>query len=128
MQYKTEVGKSFGYNTQIKDLTIVTKPSYYYLTSTIYPLEFLDDLSTSVLNTDGRSSHKDDLGVQRFNQDTTSTSFTDISGTLKVALKVYEYSRTEEDIDKVQGSISSVTGVLRLLLLSSTMKVENTLT
>ena len=128
MQYKTEVGKSFGYNTQIKDLTIVTKPSYYYLTSTIYPLEFLDDLSTSVLNTDGRSSHKDDLGVQRFNQDTTSTSFTDITGTLKVALKVYEYSRTEEDIDKVQGSISSVTGVLRLLLLSSTMKVENTLT
>lgn len=128
MQYKTEVGKSFGYNTQIKDLTIVTKPSYYYLTSTIYPLEFLDDLSTSVLNTDGRSSHKDDLGVQRFNQDTTSTSFTDISGTLKVALKVYEYSRTEEDIDKVQGSVSSVTGVLRLLLLSSTMKVENTLT
>lgn len=128
MQYKTEVGKSFGYNTQTKDLTIITKPSYYYLTSTIYPLEFLDNLSTSVLNVDGRSSHKDDLGVQRFNQDTTNTSFTSISGTLKVSLKVYEYSKNETDIDKVQNSVSNVTGILRLLLLTSVIKEENTKT
>lgn len=125
MQFKTEVGKSFGFTTQIKDLTVVSKPNYLYLTSTIYPTELIEELYTKSINVGGRSNTADDLGVYRFNQDGTKPSISQITGTLKVALKVYNYSRNEEEIDKVNLNVSNISAILREVLIQYQIKEDN---
>lgn len=125
MQFKTEVGKSFGLTTQIKDLTIVSKPSYLYLTSSIYPTEVIEKLYTETINLNGRSNTSDDLGIYKFNQDNSRANITSITGTLKVALIVYNYFRTEEDIDKLDVGVSNITAILREVLLNYSIKEDN---
>lgn len=125
MEPKSTVGKSFGYTTQIKDITVISKPSLFYLTSAIYPLEFIDNLISNTEGITGRSNTADDLGIYRFNQDTMKASVTDISGTLKVALKVYTTYKGEQDTDKLIGSITNISGILREVLLKYNINFEN---
>lgn len=125
MEPQSNIGKSFGYTTQIKDLTVISKPSFFYLTSAIYPLEFIDSVISKSEEITGRSNTSDDLGVYRFNQDNVKTNITQISGTLKVALKVYSYYKGEQDIDKVLSNVTDVTGILREVLLRYNINFEN---
>ena len=107
---------------QIKDLSITTVPSFFYLTSTLYPLEFIDNISTEFSSMDGRVGHKDNLGVQRYNQDNIKQSFTEVQGTLKVALKVYNHYLNTIVTDSVSYSYSGITGTLRTILRHYTIK------
>ena len=127
MTFKSKVGDSFTYLTEIKDLTIISKPDYFYLNSTIYPIEIIDKLKTEITSIDGRSNSASDLGVYKFNQDSFNSSITGVTGTLKVALKLYLYNKTEEDIDKITSSITNISGILREVLLKYNIKEDNLL-
>ena len=117
-----------SYTTQIKDLSIISKSEYYFLTSSIYPLEILENLNISTSEITGRSNTSSDLGVYNFNQDLLKSGINNLTGTLKVALKVYQAFSNTSDTDKTITSVYSVTGVLREVLKQYAIKEDTFIT
>lgn len=106
-------------SVQVLDLTVLTIPQFYYLSSLMYPVVVTDDLKMNPDTVTGRSNHSSDLGVYQFDQGLFSTSISEVRGTLKVALKVYSM-KTEN----LTTSVKNVTGILRLLLVTGPSKTE----
>lgn len=112
-----------GY-VQIKDLTVISKPYFFYFTSNLYPVEVIDNLAAEVVESYGRMATADSLGVSRFNQDFVGSSFKNITGTLKISLILYE-SHIRQKVDSIQGSFKSVSGLLRETLLRYDKGIDN---
>lgn len=103
--------------TKTKQLEISTTPSIYYLSSAIYPLNVIETMRMSGAGVTGRILTSADLGIRSESTDGLSYGISSILGTFKISLFTYTYKDSDTlEVDRLQITTSSITGILRELL------------
>lgn len=105
---------------------IETEPFVYYLTSTIYPINLIEDLETDFKGLSGRMLTSTDLGLKASQYESFKPSIPDkLSGTLaKVLIQHNYYQGATSDVDGLKANIGNLSATLREILRQETLPFE----
>ena len=104
---------------------VETEPFIYYLTSTIYPINLIEDLGTIFKGVTGRMLTSSDLGLKASQYESFTQLPDRLSGTLAKVLVVHDYYKgASSSIDGLSSSIGNLSATMRELLRQKDLPFE----